>query len=313
MTRRQTLDTAAPPLAIRGGRFEDVSGILGLIEEAIEHGCRDHYDATQRRVVFLGYASSLFVDALGPFALWTAEVGGGWRRRPAGPVVRRAAGAVRGGGVSGAGGRARAARDGGDACPRRRLHAAGGRDVAQRGSVLYPGRLPPRRRLGSAADRRGAGPDRPHGEAALPSPTSRRGWRGPRRRRASSLRPRGSGSGRTPSLLPPLLPPPPRSAFLGDELPSNTELYSAEHAKSTRSRFFVPAPLPLPPHSGRLTNIYLPPVPAYPFSFSPPPLLPPKPSPPLPSPGLLAVNGPAASSSRRSRSAHSRRRRSPGW
>ena len=76
MTRRQTLDTAAPPLAIRGGRFEDVSGILGLIEEAIEHGCRDHYDATQRRVVFLGYASSLFVDALGPFALWTAEVGG---------------------------------------------------------------------------------------------------------------------------------------------------------------------------------------------------------------------------------------------
>ena len=93
MTRLQSLDTAAPPLAIRGGRFEDVSAILGLIEGAIEHGCRDHYDATQRRVVFLGYASSLFVDALGPFALWTAEVGGGWLASPS--WICRAAGCGR--------------------------------------------------------------------------------------------------------------------------------------------------------------------------------------------------------------------------
>jgi GNAT superfamily N-acetyltransferase len=61
---------------MRAARFEDVAGILRLIERAIEHGCRDHYDETQRWAVFLGYASTLFVEALGPFATVVAEVDG---------------------------------------------------------------------------------------------------------------------------------------------------------------------------------------------------------------------------------------------
>ncbi len=65
-----------PTLSVRAARFEDVSAMLGLIEGAIEHGCRDHYDAAQRRAVYLGYATNLFVDALGPFQTLAAERGG---------------------------------------------------------------------------------------------------------------------------------------------------------------------------------------------------------------------------------------------
>ncbi len=49
--------------------------MLRLIEGAIEHGCRDHYDGAQRRAVYLCYASNLFADAVGPFDTVVAEIG----------------------------------------------------------------------------------------------------------------------------------------------------------------------------------------------------------------------------------------------
>src|SRR4051812_2655758 len=79
MRRRQLARTDAPDvptLSVRAARFEDVSAILRLIEGAIEHGCRDCYDGRQRRAVYLGYASNMFVDAVGPFQTLVAEIGG---------------------------------------------------------------------------------------------------------------------------------------------------------------------------------------------------------------------------------------------
>jgi GNAT superfamily N-acetyltransferase len=76
MPRRLLAPTNAPTLVVRAGRFEDVSAILRLIEGAVEHGCRDHYDAAQLRAVFVGYASNLYVDAVGPFEMLVAEIGG---------------------------------------------------------------------------------------------------------------------------------------------------------------------------------------------------------------------------------------------
>jgi putative acetyltransferase len=63
-------------LFLRAARFEEVPALLELIERAIDHGCRSHYDEAQRRAVYLGYASNLFIDALGPFQTFVAEVGG---------------------------------------------------------------------------------------------------------------------------------------------------------------------------------------------------------------------------------------------
>jgi GNAT superfamily N-acetyltransferase len=63
------------PLSIRVARFEDVAAILRLIERALAQGCRDVYDERQRRAVFLGYASSMFIDALGPFETAVAMMG----------------------------------------------------------------------------------------------------------------------------------------------------------------------------------------------------------------------------------------------
>jgi GNAT superfamily N-acetyltransferase len=63
----------ALPVTVRLARFEDVPEILRLIERAVEYGCRDHYDKRQRRSVYLGYASSIFLDALGPFETQVAE------------------------------------------------------------------------------------------------------------------------------------------------------------------------------------------------------------------------------------------------
>lgn len=60
-------------MSTRTARFEDVPAILRLIERAIERGCRDHYDELQRRSVYLCYASSLFIDALGPFETLVCE------------------------------------------------------------------------------------------------------------------------------------------------------------------------------------------------------------------------------------------------
>ena len=79
MRRRQLARTDAPDaptLSVRAARFEDVAATLRLIEGAIEHGCRDCYDARQRRAVYLGYASNMFVDAVGPFQTLVAEIGG---------------------------------------------------------------------------------------------------------------------------------------------------------------------------------------------------------------------------------------------
>jgi GNAT superfamily N-acetyltransferase len=76
MKQRELLPVGAPSMSIRLGRFEDVSAILRLIERALEHGCRDVYDERQRRSVYLGYASSLFIEALGPFETLVAEMGG---------------------------------------------------------------------------------------------------------------------------------------------------------------------------------------------------------------------------------------------
>jgi putative acetyltransferase len=66
----------AQPVSMRLARFEDVPEILRLIERALEHGCRDHYDERQRRSVYLGYASTLFLEALGPFETWVATANG---------------------------------------------------------------------------------------------------------------------------------------------------------------------------------------------------------------------------------------------
>ena len=79
MRRRQLVRTDAPDvptLSVRAARFEEVPAILRLIEGAIEHGCRDHYDRAQRRAVYLGYASNLFADAVGSFQTLAAEIGG---------------------------------------------------------------------------------------------------------------------------------------------------------------------------------------------------------------------------------------------
>jgi GNAT superfamily N-acetyltransferase len=76
MRRRQLAQTDAPALSVRAARFEDVSAMLRLIEGAIEHGCRDHYHGRQRRAVYVGYASNLFFDVVGPFHTLVADIGG---------------------------------------------------------------------------------------------------------------------------------------------------------------------------------------------------------------------------------------------
>jgi hypothetical protein len=51
--RQQLSRAGAPGLSLRAARFEDVPSLLRLIEGAIDHGCRDHYDQAQRRAVYL--------------------------------------------------------------------------------------------------------------------------------------------------------------------------------------------------------------------------------------------------------------------
>lgn len=67
--------TEAAPLCLRRARFEDVSALLRLIDEAVEHGCREHYGPAQRRAVFLTYAETLFIDVVSPFDTIVAERG----------------------------------------------------------------------------------------------------------------------------------------------------------------------------------------------------------------------------------------------
>jgi putative acetyltransferase len=54
-------------------RFEDVPEVLRLIRRAVDHGCRGYYDAPQRGAVYAGYATTLFVESLGPFETVVAE------------------------------------------------------------------------------------------------------------------------------------------------------------------------------------------------------------------------------------------------
>ncbi len=76
MKQPESLPVGGPSISMRFARFEDVTGILRLIERALEHGCRDAYDERQRRSIFLGYASSLFIEALAPFETVLAEIDG---------------------------------------------------------------------------------------------------------------------------------------------------------------------------------------------------------------------------------------------
>ena len=69
----RTTITGAAPLRTRTMRFDDVPDVLRLVQRAVEHGCRDHYDRGQRDAVYASYARNLFVDALGPFDTVVAE------------------------------------------------------------------------------------------------------------------------------------------------------------------------------------------------------------------------------------------------
>jgi putative acetyltransferase len=74
--QRELLQVGAQAMSMRRARLEDVPEILRLIERAVERGCRDHYDACQRRSVYLGYASSLFLEVAGPLETWVVEADG---------------------------------------------------------------------------------------------------------------------------------------------------------------------------------------------------------------------------------------------
>jgi len=54
-------------------RFEEVSEVLRLVRAAVEHGCRTHYDARQRRAVYAAYATHLFLETHGPLETVVAE------------------------------------------------------------------------------------------------------------------------------------------------------------------------------------------------------------------------------------------------
>jgi GNAT superfamily N-acetyltransferase len=58
---------------LRFARFEDVPGVLRLVERAIERGCRGHYGPAERHAVYASYAQSAFVDVLGGFETFVAE------------------------------------------------------------------------------------------------------------------------------------------------------------------------------------------------------------------------------------------------
>lgn len=62
--------------SLRALRFEDVADVLRLVNRAVEHGCRTHYDGTQRRAVYAAYATHLFVETVGPIETVVAEEGG---------------------------------------------------------------------------------------------------------------------------------------------------------------------------------------------------------------------------------------------
>jgi putative acetyltransferase len=66
----------SPSLEMRAVRFEEVAEILRLVESAVAHGCRHHYDPAQRAAVYASYAQTLFVDSLGAIESVAAEQDG---------------------------------------------------------------------------------------------------------------------------------------------------------------------------------------------------------------------------------------------
>jgi putative acetyltransferase len=74
--RRDGEATRTPSLTLRPVSFEDVATVLGLIERAVQRGCREHYTPSQRAAVFASYAQTLFVDSLGPVETIAAALEG---------------------------------------------------------------------------------------------------------------------------------------------------------------------------------------------------------------------------------------------
>src|SRR3954465_14711742 len=76
MGHRELMPAGAPLVSMRAVRFEDVAEMLRMMERAIEQGCREHYSEAQRQAVYMGDASTLFVEALGPVETIVAEIAG---------------------------------------------------------------------------------------------------------------------------------------------------------------------------------------------------------------------------------------------
>ena len=72
MTSRTGI-SPTPLIRLRVARFDDVAGVLRLVDRAIERGCRRHYGPLERRAVFASYAQSAFVDVIGPYDTFVAE------------------------------------------------------------------------------------------------------------------------------------------------------------------------------------------------------------------------------------------------
>jgi putative acetyltransferase len=75
-TSGRALARRTPSLEIRAVSFEDVPEALRVIARAIAAGCAEVYDPVQRAAVYAGYASTLFVEALGPYETIAAKLGG---------------------------------------------------------------------------------------------------------------------------------------------------------------------------------------------------------------------------------------------
>jgi GNAT superfamily N-acetyltransferase len=65
-TPPRTTTALTPAVVVRALRFEDVAEALRVLRRAVEHGCRDDYDARQRDAVFASYAPNMFIEGLGP-------------------------------------------------------------------------------------------------------------------------------------------------------------------------------------------------------------------------------------------------------
>jgi GNAT superfamily N-acetyltransferase len=63
----------APGTVLRRAAFEDVPEMLRVIGRALERGSVRHYGREQRRAVYLGYATGLYVEVIGGFDTVVAE------------------------------------------------------------------------------------------------------------------------------------------------------------------------------------------------------------------------------------------------